>query len=155
MKNKRILQLLILPFMLSGCSKKALDPIPFNLNVLDESFSVERGYLLKSTTEFSDFLNNSAIFTNKPSDKFKEINAKYNQDYFNNNDLGAVIVQATSSMIYGYSLNEIRKQENSWIISLRSLSEKENVTCDMGAFYCYYFELEKDINITKVTVVRE
>ena len=154
-RNKTYL-LLALSFSLSCCTNnEPLTRIPFNLNNLIEEYNPPRITFLKNSEEFNIFLTDEKIFTKEPSEKFKEINKNYNNNYFANKDLVAVIKQATSSMIYGYSLNHISKENNYWIISLNELAEKDKVTDDMGAFYCYYFELEKDPNILGAKLVFE
>ena len=155
MKRRKMCLLLTLPFVLTGCCKKPLTRIPFNLNSLNYAYKPPRMTFLRNSEEFNNYLNDTNIFTKDPSENFKEINKKYDDNYFVSNDLAAVIIQASSSMIYGYSLNRISKEDNNWIISLHSLSEDENVTCDMGAYYCYYFEFEKDPNIIGAKLVFE
>ena len=156
MKKNRAYLLLALSFSLNCCSNnKPLTKVPFNLNNLIEEYNPPLITFLKNSQEFNSFLEDESIFTKEPSEKFEEINKKYNNDYFSNKDLAAVITQATSSMIYGYSLNQISKENNYWIISLNELAEKGNVTDDMGAFYCYYFELEKDPNIVGAKLIFE
>ena len=154
MKVKRLFLLSTLPFTLNCCTNnKPIKEAPFNLNIFIEEYNPPKITLLKSESEFNEFLNDEKIFTNEPSEEFKEINKKYDSNYFEKNDLAAVIKRASSSMIYGYSLNKISKEDNYWIISLNSLAEKENVSSDLGAYYCYYFELEKDPNILGAKVV--
>ena len=138
---------MILPFTLNACSNKQMEVVPFNLNYSKEMFHPPVVSFFKKLSEFEDFLKDNNIFTSEPTQEFTNINAKYDESYFNNYDLSAVIVQANSGSIYGYSLEGITKEENSWIISIKSLSKGQYETHDMGAYYTYYFELEKDSNI--------
>ena len=146
-KSRKFLVLMILPFTLNSCSNKQMEVVPFNLNYLKEMFNPPVVSFFKKLSDFEDFLKDDNIFTNEPTQKFSNINAKYDESYFNNYDLSAVIVQANSGSIYGFSLEGITKEENSWIISIKSLSKGRYQTCDMGAYYTYYFELEKDANM--------
>lgn len=146
-KSKKLLALMILPFTLNACSNKQMEVVPFNLNYSKEMFHPPVVSFFKKLSEFEDFLKDNNIFTSEPTQEFTNINAKYDESYFNNYDLSAVIVQANSGSIYGYSLEGITKEENSWIISIKSLSKGQYETHDMGAYYTYYFELEKDSNI--------
>lgn len=156
MRAKQLFLLFILPFVLNCCAKnEPLKEAPFNLNIFAEEYNPPKITLMKNKKEFNEFLNDGKIFTSEPSEQFNEINKKFDNSYFEIKDLAAVIKQATSSMIYGYTLNEISKEDNFWIISLHELVEKEKVSSDMGAYYCYYFELEKDPNIVGAKLIFE
>lgn len=154
MKNKKLFLLSMLPFILSNCtSNEPLTKVPFNLKNFIEEEMPPQASLLKSEEEFNSFLKNERIFTNYPSEEFNDINKKYDANYFETKDLVAVITQATSSMIYGYSLKQISKDDSYWCISLTELAKSGNVTSDMGDFFCYYIELEKDPGITGAKLV--
>ncbi|MCR5309371.1 MAG: hypothetical protein K6E21_04600 [Bacilli bacterium] len=158
MHIKKLISLSLLSFAFIACSNKQklltnnkpLTDIPFNLNIGTEGFNPPNASLFKNEEQFNAFLKDETIFTNEPSEEFNNINAKYDASYFINNDLIAVIEWATSSNYYGYSLNKIYKEDNFWAISIKALSKSENVDCAMGAYFCYYFEVEKDPNMVDV-----
>ena len=63
-----------------------------------------------------------------------------------------MIIQATSGMIEGYSLNGIEKDESTYVIDLKSISPTDNVSDDMDRYFCYYLEVTKDVNMTGATI---
>ena len=52
----------------------------------------------------------------------------------------------------GYSLNGIEKDESTYVIDLKSISPTDNVSDDMGRYFCYYLEVTKDVNMTGATI---
>lgn len=92
------------------------------------------------------------IYSLKNRQKNIEVNQKFDETYFLNSDLIALIIQATSGMIEGYSLNGIEKDESTYVIDLKSISPTDNVSDDMGRYFCYYLEVTKDANMTGATI---
>ncbi len=92
------------------------------------------------------------IYSLKNRQKNIEVNQKFDETYFLNSDLIALIIQATSGMIEGYSLNGIEKDESTYVIDLKSISPTDNVSDDMGRYFCYYLEVTKDVNMTGATI---
>lgn len=155
MKNKQIVKTILslsLLTLVSSCSVSMLKEQPFNLNNLSENFDAPKGTLLKSVTEFNLFLNNEKIFTKEPTKEFDEINSKYDETYFLKSDLIAVIIQAFSRMIEGYSMTDIQKDKSTYVIDLKAISSSNNVTDDMGRYFCYYLDVTKDVNMTGATI---
>ena len=79
-----------------------------------------------------------------------KINEKYSENFFEQNDLIAVIIQSTSSMTTGYRLKEKVKSNNIWSIKLESIYSSDNVTDDIGKYFSYYLTVEKDNSINDV-----
>lgn len=132
----------------SGCSNKALmTTIPFNLNVTSENFNPPQITFVQSLEVFNEFLGREDIFTSEPSERFAEINTKYDLTYFENNDLIILIFQASSSMIKGYKLENLEKGNQNWIVSVSPVSNNGHITADMGGYFCYYITVSKDTTI--------
>lgn len=146
--------ILLITIFLSACNNVSiLETIPFNLNTMLDDFDPPQATLLKSLDEFNAFLSDASIFEEEPSLEFQEINAKYDENFFNENDLIALIIYSTSRMIEGYCLKEINKENDFWVITLDSVSSKDNVTADMGRYFCYYIEVKKKETISNVKVI--
>lgn len=155
MKNNQIAKAILsfsLVTLVSSCSISMLKDEPFNLNNLSENFDAPKATLLKSVTEFNLFLNDEKIFTKEPTKKFVEVNSKYDETYFLKADLIALIIQASSGMIEGYSLNGIEKDKSTYVIDLKAISSSNITSDDMGRYFCYYLEVAKDVNMIGVTI---
>lgn len=143
------LTLLICIFM-TACSSDKLEEIPFTLNYSNANFYPPSSKLIKSISEFEVFLADESIFSDKLSNDFMKINEKYSENFFEQNDLIAVIIQSTSSMTTGYRLKEKVKSNNIWRIKLESIYSSDNVTDDIGKYFSYYLTVEKDNSINDV-----
>lgn len=143
-----LLAVVVLCITITACVSNMMDEIHFTLNTLQENFNPPRTTLIKTEEDFIQFIENKDIFADELSEEFQAINSQYNADFFAKNDLIAIIVQATSSMITGYELKEITKESSSWIVSIKSISSSENVTDDMGRYFSYYVMVEKDTAIS-------
>ena len=137
---------------LTACSNALMETVPFNLNTLLENFDPPRITFIKSSEEFDEFLSDKTIFIDDFEQEFIDVNAKYNDEFFDNNDLIALILQATSRMVKGYKLNEISISDNSWILDISSVAENSSVTSDMGGYFCYYISVDKNPEINEVKI---
>ena len=143
---------LLITIFVSACNNVSmLKTIPFNLNTMSEDFDPPKATLFKSFAEFNIFLSDTSIFEEELSIEFSEVNAQYDENFFNESNLIALILHSTSSMIEGYYLKQIYKENDFWAIALDSVSD-DNVTTDMGRYFCYYITVEKDENISNVKV---
>lgn len=143
--------ILLATIFISACnSVSMLQTVPFNLNTMSVDFDPPKATLIKSASELNLFLSDESIFEEELSAEFSDINFQYDENFFVNKDLIALIVQSTSSMVEGYTLKQINKENGYWIVVLDSVSKKNNVTSDMGRYFCYYIEVEKDNAISNV-----
>lgn len=122
-------------FSASSCNGGMLQSVPFSLS---KEFCLELKHslvmLAKSVNEFDSFLKSDDIFKKEFNEEFIKENSKYDEKYFLNNDLIALIVQVTSGSIKGYKLKSIEMNNNSNDVYLESITNKRNVTDDMGGF---------------------
>ncbi|MBP5242508.1 MAG: hypothetical protein J6Z36_02320 [Clostridia bacterium] len=131
----------------TACSGGLMDTVPFNLNSLSEDFAPPKITFIRSSEEFDDFLSDRTVFVESFNKEFTGENAKYNDDFFEKNDLIALILQATSGAIKGYKLDDISVSGSSWVLAVSEVAEKSTVTDDMGAYFCYYITVEKNSDV--------
>ena len=136
----------------TACGDAFMETIPFNLNTLSENFDPPRISYIRNSEEFKEFLSDDSIFVDEFDQEFTDVNSQYDHDFFEKNDLIALILQASSGMVKGYKLNNLSVIDNSWVVEISSISEKSNVTDDMGGYFCYYISVGKnpDVNDAKI-----
>ena len=140
-------------FSVSSCNGEMLQSVPFSLsNEFCLELKPSLAMLVKSLNEFDSFLKSDDIFKKEFSEEFKKENSKYDEKYFLNNDLIALIVLATSGSIKGYKLKSIEKNNNSYDVYLESITNKRNVTDDMGGYFCYYLSVDKDEKMSNAKI---
>lgn len=144
----------IIGISMSACSSDKLEEVPFTLNYSSENFNPPTVTLMKNKSDFDSFLTDQNIFSDELSADFVKINEGYSEEFFEQNDLIAVIVQATSSMITGYRLKETTKENGLWIVKIESITSSAIITDDMGRYFCYYLTVEKDIAINGAELKR-
>ena len=152
-KLKKTHHKIILPFLFFSlfsisCNYVLLKDLPFSLNedfTLD--FSPSRIDFINSLDKFNEYLSDTTVFKSELSDKFKKINSKYDSKYFEKKDLISIIELATPGSIKGHRLKSIKNIDNYWAVKLESLPRMENVTTDMGGYFCYYLSVNKNPDI--------
>lgn len=152
-KLYKIVCFLSILFQASSCNGRMLQSVPFSLsNEFCMELKPSLAMLVKSVNEFDSFLKNNDIFKKEFNEEFIKENSKYDEKYFLNNDLIALIVQATSGSIKGYKLKSIEKNNNSYDVYLESIANKHNVTDDMGGYFCYYLSVDKDKKMSNAKI---
>ena len=86
--------------------------IPFTLN--NDLGGWPTNTFIRSKEEFDEYLSNPDVFSESFTDIFRRINEKYDASYFAENDLLALIIWATSTTIYGYSLDKAEVVDWYW-----------------------------------------
>ena len=146
--HKIILPFLFFSLLSTSCNYVLLKDLPFSLNkdfIFD--FSPSRIDFINSLDKFNEYLSDTTVFKSELSDEFKKINSKYGTKYFGKKDLISIIELATSGSIKGHRLKSIKNIDNYWAVKLESLPRMENVTTDMGGYFCYYLSVNKNPDI--------
>ncbi len=154
MKRRLILCLILgLTLVAAACGSKdnADKTVPFNLNEDWLRSPSDKAILLQSKDEMTAFLADESLFTKEPSQEFTEINNRYDDDYFKQNDLVALIIWASSGSYYGYRLGKPVERSGIWVIETMGLAHGNVVTDDMGKIFCYYVEVPKKAGVTGVS----
>lgn len=138
----------------TSCSGNSmLKPIPFNLNATSEDFDPPRQSLIRNSTEFNEFLSDRSVFVENFEQDFMSKNNEFDEKFFEDNDLIALILQAPTRMIKGYKLNSLTASDGCWILNMSSVSDKSEAHDDvLGRYFCYYIVVEKDANIDEVRI---
>ena len=127
--RKLIIPILVFSFLTTSCNYELLKESPFDLaDTLSEDYNPPNITFINSVDRFNEYLSDTTIFKSELSDKFKEINSKYDTKYFEKEDLLAIIEQATSGSITGYKLKSIENIDNYWVVEINSVSKGKNVT---------------------------
>ncbi len=154
MKRRLILCLILgLALVAAACGSKdkANETVPFNLCEEMMMHPSNEAVLLRSKDEMTAFLADESVFTREPSQEFTEINNRYDDNYFKQNDLVALIIWASSGSYYGYHLGEPVERSGIWVIETTGLAHGNVVTHDMGKIFCYYVEVPKKAGVTGVS----
>ena len=148
--RKLVIPILLFTLFITSCNYGMLETVPFSLgDITSEDYYPPNITFINSVDSFNEYLSDTTIFKSELSDKFKEINSKYDTKYFEKKDLISIIEQATSGMIIGYKLKSIENIDNYWVVEIDSVVKggKKNVTCDMGGYFCYYLSVNKNKDI--------
>ena len=146
--RKLIIPVFLSTLFTSSCNYGMLEDLPFDLgDTLSEDYNPPNITFINSLDSFNEYLSDTSIFKSELSDKFKKINSKYDNTYFEKKDLLSIIKQGTSGSIIGYKLKSIENIDNYWVVEINSVSKGQYQTHDMGGYFCYYISVTKDENI--------
>lgn len=130
-----------------GCSNKVMQEVPFSLR---DSMPIDfksRADLIKNVEQFNEYLSNKQIFSDPLSEDFTAVNAQYDENYFLQNDLIALIIRASSISYEGYQLKNVYKEAGVWVLEIKPYTKEKYVTSAMGGLFTYYISVEKDVGI--------
>lgn len=141
-------------FCFTSCSGSSMmEPIPFNLNATIEDFDPPRQSFIRNSMEFNEFLSNRSVFVENFEQDFITKNNEYDDEFFKENDLIALILQAPTRMIKGYKLNSLTASDGFWVLDMSSVSDNSETHDDvLGRYFCYYIAVEKDSSINGVKI---
>ena len=148
--RKLVIPILLSTLFITSCNYGMLETVPFSLgDITSEDYYPPNITFINSLDSFNEYLSDTTIFRSELSDKFKEINSKYDTSYFEKKDLLSIIELATSGMVIGYKLESIEIIDNYWVVEINSIVKGggKYVTCDEGGYFCYYISVTKDENI--------
>ncbi|MBQ7968549.1 MAG: hypothetical protein IJ292_01870 [Clostridia bacterium] len=141
-------------FCFTSCGGSSmLEPVPFNLKPSSEDFDPPRQSFIRNSTEFNEFLSDRSVFNENFEQDFISKNKEFDDEFFEDNDLIALILQAPTRMIKGHKLNSLTASDGCWVLKMSSVSGKSERHDDvLGPYFCYYIAVQKDTSINGVKI---
>ncbi|MCK9310240.1 MAG: hypothetical protein M0P99_08200 [Candidatus Cloacimonetes bacterium] len=147
MKKILIVFCTILFISLCGCNSVKYDysEISFSLNTDDDGIvlgDIQNSILLiKTKAEFDNYLLGDQ-FADSFSSEFQTENEKYDEDFFDNHDLIAIIYHATSGSIEEVKISSVRLDDSEVVVTLKKYPTGDIGTGDMGPYFSFYLTIE-------------
>jgi len=159
MKKILIVFCFILTFSLCGCNsvKYNYSKITFSLDTDDDGIVLgdipNSISLIKNKVEFDNYLLGEQ-FSDSFSSEFQNENEKYNEDFFSNHDLIAIIYHATSGSIEDIKVKSVKLDDGEVVVTLKKYPTNDMGTGDMGPYFTFYLTTDNlEGTITSISFV--